>query len=143
MNRRSEQGFSLVELAIVVLVMGMLLTFAIPSYRSLSESYQLRGAAENIAGQLRLAREKAIGTGITQKLQFSSPGSYSALQGATTVASWSLPLGISFNWGSGTDSTYHLAKDGRVDRSGMVILQDRRGNRDTVSIQLSGLVLSQ
>src|SRR5205823_3541973 len=73
MKRGSEQGFSLVELAIVVLVMGMLLTFAIPSYRSLSESYQLRGAAENIAGQLRLAREKAIGSGVTQQVQFSSP----------------------------------------------------------------------
>ncbi len=143
MNRHPERGFSLIELAIVVLVMGLLLTFAIPPFRSLSDSYQLRGAAENIAGQFRLAREKAIGTGNSQQLQFRSPFSYSALQGGTTVASWTLPTGISYAWVAGTDSTYTVNHDGRIDRSGMVVLQNRRGNRDTVSIQLSGLVLSQ
>jgi prepilin-type N-terminal cleavage/methylation domain-containing protein len=143
MPRLSSRGFSLVELAIVVLVMGMLLTFMIPGFRSLSESYQLRGSADNIAAQFRLAREKAIGTGTSQTLQFRSPKIYRAVQGVTTVANWSLPLGISYSWDAGTDSNYTVSRDGRMDRSGTVILSDRRGHRDTVSVQLSGLVLSQ
>ncbi len=36
--------------------------------------------------------------------------------------------------------TYTIAANGRVTPSGMVILQDRRGLRDTVSVQASGLV---
>jgi len=141
---QSSRGFSLVEMAIVVLVMGMLLTFAVPSIRSLSDSYQLRGAAENIAGQFRLAREKAIGTGVNQQLQFRSPKTFQALQGTTIVASWSLPTGISYVWVAGTtDSNYTVATDGRMDKSAKVILSDRRGYRDTISVQLSGLVLYQ
>jgi len=143
MNRSSMRGFSLVEMAIVVLVMGMLLTFAIPSFRSLSDSYQLRGTAENIAGQFRLAREKAIGTGADQQLQFRSPKTYKSLQGASIVATWALPVGISYVWVTGTDSNYTVARDGRMDKSGLIILRDRRGYRDTISVQLSGLVLSQ
>jgi prepilin-type N-terminal cleavage/methylation domain-containing protein len=143
MNPSSSRGFSLVEMAIVVLVMGMLLTFAVPSIRSLSDSYQLRGAAENIAGQFRLAREKAIGTGTDQLIQFRSPKTYKTLQGASTVATWSLPNHISYVWATGTDSNYTVAKDGRMDKSAKVILTDRRGYRDTISVQLSGLVLYQ
>jgi len=33
--------------------------------------------------------------------------------------------------------------DGRADRSGMVILQTLGGLRDTINVQLSGLVLLQ
>jgi len=143
MNLASDRGFSLIELAIVVLVMGMLLSFMVPGFRRLSESYQLRGAAENVAGQFRLAREKAIGTGTSQTLLFTGLSSYGAQSGGTNVASWQLPRGVTFSWTAGTDSTYTLARDGRVDRSGTIILQDSRGNADTVSVQLSGLVLSQ
>ncbi len=142
MNLHSERGFSLVELAIVVLVMGLLLTFAIPSFHSLSQSYQLKGSAENIAAQFRLAREKAIGTSVNQQIQFRSPNLYRTLEGTRTVANWTLPRGISYQWITGTDSTYTVSRDGRMDRSGMIVLQDSRGYRDTVSIQLSGLVLS-
>lgn len=142
MKALNSSGFSLVELAITLVVMGLILTFAIPSYQSLSQSYQLRGAAENVAGQFRIAREKAIGTGVQQQLVFSG-GSYSAKVGGTVVANWSLPRGVSYNWATGTDSNYTLATDGRMNKSGMVILQDTKGHQDTVSVQLSGLVLSQ
>jgi hypothetical protein len=36
-----------------------------------------------------------------------------------------------------------MKADGRADRSGMVILESVSGLRDTVNVQLSGLVLQQ
>lgn len=55
-------------------------------------------------------------------------------------AKWKLPRGI----------TYYaiyvnpiMKTDGRASASGIIVLKDPRGNRDTVSVQLSGLVLTK
>ncbi len=145
MRSPAERGFSLVELAIVLVVLGLLLGFSIPNFQSLSSTHQLRGATENIAGQLRLAREKAIGTGIAQPVSFKynylGQSDYRTTPASGVGGSWRLPRGITYAWGAGTDSTYTLQTDGRSDRSGLIILQNQRGNRDTVSVQLSGLIL--
>ncbi len=140
-----QRGFSLVELAIVLVVMGLLLGFSIPNFQNLSSTYQLRGATENIAGQLRLAREKALASGIVQPVSFKynylGQSDYRTTPASGVGGAWRLPRGITYAWGSGTDSAYILQTDGRSDRSGLIILQNRRGNRDTVSVQLSGLIL--
>ncbi len=137
----SQRGFSLIELMIVLTVLGLLLGFSIPSFHRLSSSYQLQAAAENIAGQIRLAREKAIATGVAQPFEFR--GARYAAPASGVGASWKLPRGIDYVWCGGTDSTYTLQTDGRCLPSGMVVLQDPDGNRDTVTVQLSGLVLTR
>ncbi len=143
MRTRSSRGFTLVELAIVLVIMGLLLMFSIPAYQKFTASTNATGAANNVAAQFRLAREKAIDTGAPQTLVFHGGATYSARQGGTTVASWTLPHDVAFRWAAGTDSTYTFGTDGRSDRSGLVILQNSRGFRDTVSVQMSGLVTSQ
>jgi prepilin-type N-terminal cleavage/methylation domain-containing protein len=138
-DRRHERGFSLVELAITVLVLGMLFGFSIPALRSLSSSQQLVGATENVAAQLRLARERAIASGTDQPVRFSGTASYFVdLPGGTA---WTLPQGITF--ATSMNTTYTMKRDGRSSGSGAIVLRDARGIRDTVSIQLSGLVLTK
>jgi len=56
-------------------------------------------------------------------------------------AKWRLPTGITYY--SMTVSTVTMQKDGRASTSNTVVLRDQRGNRDTVSVQLSGLVLTK
>ncbi len=142
MASRSQRGFSLIELMIVLVVLGLLLGFSIPSFHRLSSSYQLQSTAENIAGQLRLAREKAIATGVIQP--FRCAGAAYATTPASGIGGWwKLPRGIEYDWCTGTDSLYQLQTDGRSDRSGLIVLQDPNGGRDTVSVQLSGLVLTR
>jgi prepilin-type N-terminal cleavage/methylation domain-containing protein len=141
---RSQRGFSLIELMMVVLVFGLLLGFSIPNFHRLSNSFQRRAAAQDIAGQLRLAREKAIATGVSQPFRFASSGTgYATTPSSGRGASWSLPRGVAYVWCGGTDSLYVLQTDGRCDRSGLIVLQDPQGGRDTVSVQLSGLVLTR
>ena len=36
---------------------------------------------------------------------------------------------------------FSITPDGRASSSRLIILRDRRGNRDTVSVQMSGLVI--
>lgn len=148
MNRPSTRGFTLVELAVTILVLGLLFAFSIPAYQNVSASYQLKGATENVAAQLRLAREKAIATGMDQPMHFT----YNYLDSDYHIhyasgfvpAKWKLPRGITYYSVTFTPiSTPTMLRDGRTNASGNIILRDTRGNRDTVSVQMSGLILTK
>lgn len=142
MTDHSERGFSLVELAITILVLGLLFSFSIPAFHSLSASYQLRGAAENVAAQLRLAREKAIATGVEQHIHVPNNTTYHVhFYGGSISTAWTLPRGITFT-GATVGVWPKMQTDGRCKDPAMFVLQNTRGDRDTVSVQLSGLVLT-
>ena len=151
-DRHSNHGFTLVELAVTILVLGLILAFSIPTFRSISNSQQLKGTVENMAAQIRMAREKAIATGQQQTFHFfenSYDADYHIHNGSYIPAKWAFPNGITYYWGAGTVSVYVLHSDGRVydtsgfPLSGMLILQDMRSRLDTVSVQASGLVLTK
>src|SRR5213594_1818666 len=140
MTDSSGRGFTLVEIAVVILLLGMMFAFAVPAFRNISNTYQLKGATQNIAAQLRLAREKAIATGASQTMHFTlnfpagTDYDYHIHNGATVGPSWALPRGISY-YSVGVNPV--MSADGRSDASGNIILQDQKGHRDTVSVQLS------
>lgn len=146
-----SHGFSLVELAVTILVLGLVMAFSVPAFQSLNQTNRLHGASENLAGNLRLVREKAIATGQSQVIHFTmnfpsgSNWDYHVHNGPVGQG-WELPLGITYNsvtinpkfqrTGLVTD-----AADNPV--SGIVVLRNARGERDTVTIAVSGLVLTQ
>jgi prepilin-type N-terminal cleavage/methylation domain-containing protein len=147
MTFHSERGFTLIELMIVIGIMGVLMAFSVPAFSRLSATLQLRGASENIASQMRLAREKAIATGVDQPFYLSAgyqgQSDYRTAPASGVGGSWRLPKGVTYVWGTGTDSAFVMRRDGRADRSGFIILQNGRGLRDTISVQFSGLVLTR
>jgi prepilin-type N-terminal cleavage/methylation domain-containing protein len=148
MRDPAERGFSLIELAIVLVVMGILFAISVPGFKNISSSYQLRGAAENIAGQLRLAREKAIATGVEQPIHIPNSTTYHVHYPSGISTTWTLPNGVTFA-NSTVGDWYYMAADGRfyqnsghtVTGSDIIVLGNTRGALDTVSVQLSGLIL--
>jgi len=150
--RSRSAGFTLVEIAVTILLLGMLFALAVPTVSQLSGSYHLKTASENLAGQIRLGRERAIATGINQHFHFITitNADYFIIDHMTAVqtGNWKFPKGVTYFNGAGTISWVDMAPDGRAKwgtnpASGMIIIQDQRGVRDTVSIQASGLVLTQ
>jgi len=147
--RSRLRGFTLVEMAVTILLLGLVLAFSIPTFRSVSNSYQLKGATENIAGQLRLGRERAIATGQIQHFHLwpTTGADYYIIDHATEAVPkswnrWMLPRGITYYSGT-TLSWVEMRPDGRASFSGYVVLKDERGRRDTVGVQVSGLVLTK
>jgi len=145
MERRRSRGYTLVEMVITLLVIGLVVAFAVPSFRGIRQSQQLHGAAENIAAQLRLAREKALSTGVPQPIHILSTNTYHIHYPAGVATQWTLPNGITF-LAAEVGGWYTLQRDGRctftAPAAGIIEVQDPRGNRDTVTVQLSGLVLN-
>jgi prepilin-type N-terminal cleavage/methylation domain-containing protein len=59
-NRHNRGGFTLVELLAVILIMGMLMLFAIPSFQSASRGGRVRSAVFQLNSTISLARQNAI-----------------------------------------------------------------------------------
>lgn len=59
MTRLTRSGFTLMELAVVVAVMGLLIGVALPRIRVVKDTYDVIEASEQVAGDLRWARVEA------------------------------------------------------------------------------------
>ena len=149
--RSNRSGYTLVELAVVMVVLGLILGFSIPSFRSFRQSHMLEAASQNLVGQLRLGRQKAIGSQREQKLTFSV-GSNSwkveDLASGQISGPFPFPKGITLEEssivvGGVTGETITALSDGRFSGSGEFVLRDKKGGRDTVSVQASGLAISR
>jgi prepilin-type N-terminal cleavage/methylation domain-containing protein len=148
MRSSNEQlrGFTLVELAITIIILGMLFAMGIPAFRSLSQTQLLVSNTENIAAQLRMTRQRALSLSSDQVIHFTANFlncDYHIHNGSYIYPLGKLSPGISYWIGTGTSSSFTMHRDGTCDPSALIILQNTRGMLDTVSVQVSGLVLTK
>ena len=94
-SRHDAKGFSLVELAIVVGVFGILAAITVPTMSGFLRSSRLQGAATTLVSDLRYAHALASAQRKTFAVTFSA-SSYSVvcLSPLATVRSRSLPRGV-------------------------------------------------
>ena len=148
---RHAYGYTLIEIAVVLVILGLLFSFSIPSFRAYRQSQMLEAASENLVGQLRLGRQKAISMQHEQRLDFSVGANHYTVQDLATgqvFGPFAFPNGIVLEDASivvagVTGSTITALTDGRYSGSGEFVLRDTKGVRDTISVQASGLALSR
>lgn len=70
-NRRSpEAGFSLIEVLAVVAIIAIMAAVALPNIGQYIRNYRIRGAAQQVAGEIQSARTKAIMTNTNTGVSF-------------------------------------------------------------------------
>jgi type II secretion system protein H len=73
--RSAIKGFTLIELVIVIVVMGLILTFAIPKLGELGEA-NLKRSARHLTGTIRFLRDEAQATKTAYRLRFDVQGGH-------------------------------------------------------------------
>jgi type IV fimbrial biogenesis protein FimT len=70
MSTKKGKGLTLVELLMVIVVMGILTTIAVPSYQIFMAQRRLNGAARMVMSDLMAARMKAVSLNQRVKVSF-------------------------------------------------------------------------
>jgi type II secretory pathway pseudopilin PulG len=128
---------------IVISIIGLMAAIGIPSYKKYLRTQSMHGAAQAIGQEIQGLRARAMATGRTETVHFAMDslnyGDYHVHENGVIIQSFDLPLDV--QWSIYNQGPFSITADGRASASRLIILRDNRGNRDTVSVELSGLVI--
>ena len=71
-RRDQKKGFTLIEVMVVLVILGLLLTQAMPSFTAWMANLQIRNSAEAILNGLQLARAQAVRSNVNTQLVLTS-----------------------------------------------------------------------
>ena len=82
-----QKGFTLIELIIVMGIMGILATIAVPTFQNYIRNQNLKTAARGITSDFFATREKALSENVRYRITFDQAGnSYTIARGTAAGA---------------------------------------------------------
>ena len=152
MQRRA--GFTLLELIVVIAVIAIIAGIGIPNLITWRNNVKIRGATNNLRGDMELAKMKAIRENAYVVVQFASD-EYTIFvddgEGGATAGDWSRTgdellvinrqlSGVTIDLGSTTFNNDRTRFDGRglPGNWGTVVITDSIGNQRQISLSLVG-----
>ena len=95
MNRK---GVTLIEVIVVLVIIAIAATLAIPNIAAWLPRYRLRTATRDVVSTMRTAQMKAVSTNLEHGVQFyPEEGGYTVYHGTTEGPKQLLPSGIRFH----------------------------------------------
>lgn len=144
--RRLDLGFSLIEMVIVIVVIGVLLTVSMPYFRSASLKSDLRAGIDAIASLHATAKATAIQRGRTARLVLASStssayvvandASGSGVDTVGVVENLDSRFGVSFT--TSRDTLSFTPRGIGTELSGTTIIVTKSSLSDTITISAAG-----
>lgn len=95
--RGRDAGFSLIEMAVVLAILGIMLGIALPNYQTWIQNAQVRAAAESTMDGLRMARAEAVRRNTLVRFQLLDASCALSATGMTWIVSRADPSGTAAN----------------------------------------------
>jgi Tfp pilus assembly protein FimT len=140
---RGEQGKSLAEALVVLVVIGLMAGLAGPSFVGMTARIEAKSAAAEIASELRLARRLAMARRERLRVVFDGTSRTITLQradadGVLDVYRYGEKPIMVDEPSAGTDVLFHPT--GRSATATTIVVRDRQGRVTKLTISLTGKV---
>ena len=139
----SRRGFTLVEVALVIVIAGMLIGIAAPRFTAMRNGFQLNTAAHQLAGELRRAQIEAIKRNKTIRVVKTGTSTYdveSLTPAVTVLYIRSFEPGVEFDAAAMTVS---FASFGPPIGGGATFTINFGGRTRTVTVGANGIITVQ
>lgn len=136
-------GFTLVEIAIVMVIMGIIMAIAMPNMQRTLDSYRVKSAAAEVAVAIRYAQQESVTREVRHSVKFDTDyNNYSVerLDGGhwETLETSSLPLGVRLDNTTFDDNRLSFEPQGRPSGAGAVYLKGGSGQSRRVTVNEAG-----
>jgi type II secretion system protein H len=147
-KKKKTSGFTLMELMIVIAIIAIMSSIAIPNFIGWLPERRLDAGAQDILQGLQKSKSKAIMTNRNVIVTFdAAANSFIAFvdedasndqsAGDLTIANRNMPAGIDLV-GTNFGNTVTFDNRGIPTTSGVITLQNNKGNGQTIQLYLSG-----
>lgn len=139
----SDHGFTVIELVIVLAVALIVMGVALPNMISWLPTYRLSSGARQLAGDLHLARMRAISQNTKYRLRFTDNNTYEFWKDnggwAKESGGFDLPEGITVANAVPFDTSEFQAR-GTVNTAGSITLKNTYNEQKDLAISIVGRV---
>jgi prepilin-type N-terminal cleavage/methylation domain-containing protein len=150
---RKYSGFSLLEVLLVMAIIFIIASIAMPPFLRWRTDAQLRGAASNLRGDLEFAKLRAVRENSFVAVLFNandyiifvdsgaSPGDWVEDADEIQIKNSQLPEGVYIVMPTAlADDRTRFDGRGTAENSGTIIIQNIRGKQKQISINRLGLI---
>ncbi len=145
-----NSGFSFYELMVVIAIMAVVAAFVIPNMIGERADAKLRGAVNNLKGDLNMAKMRAVKDNVPAAVQFyenryeiflDNDSDWILDSGERRIRNRVLPAGVSINLGAPdffTDDRTCFNNRGTAGNPGSVMLVNSNGDQRTLELNRLG-----
>jgi type IV fimbrial biogenesis protein FimT len=141
-RRKPADGFTIVELMVVIAIMAIIMVFAIPSYKGLMTQNRMAGEINDLATDIELARSAAVKQGLDVTICPSTTPTATVPTCATTTewnSGWIAFIDIAGNQTfSATNGDTLLRAHGPFSNTDTLVFSSTEGTQDSITFNRMG-----